>query len=130
MCGTTVISTGREHAPQTPTEALATLPTTNPIRFFWQSGDHNGGAGSTVKGNACRDPATLNTPQNQTWFNALPDNSGAASAVCLLTAQVHLLPHSLTRNRAHAHSHPHSLTPSHTHAARHHTRTHTFTLAQ
>jgi hypothetical protein len=87
MCGSTVISIGREHPPQTPSQALAALPSTNPIRFFWQSGDHNGGAGSTVKGNICKDPETLNTPQNQTWFNALPHNSGAASAVCLLTAQ-------------------------------------------
>jgi len=87
MCGATVIPSGREHAPQTPTEALAALPTTNPIRFFWQSGDHNGGAGSTVHGNVCRDPATLNTPQNSTWFAVGPSNGGAASAVCLLTAQ-------------------------------------------
>ena len=87
MCGTTVINIGREHPPQTPSAALSGLPTTNPIRFFWQSGDHNGGAGSTVKGNICKTPETTSTPQNQTWFQALPTNAGAASAVCLLTAQ-------------------------------------------
>lgn len=42
MCGATVIGTGREHPPQTPAQALAALPTTNPIRFFWQSGDAQG----------------------------------------------------------------------------------------
>ena len=80
MCGSTVISIGREHQPQTPSAALAALPTTNPIRFFWQSGDGNGGAGSTVKGNICHEAVTTSTPQNATWFNALPTNAGAVRA--------------------------------------------------
>ena len=57
MCGATVIGTGPN--PQTPTQALAALPTgVNPLRFFNQHGDANGGAGSTVKGNVCKEPCT------------------------------------------------------------------------
>jgi len=88
MCGATVIASGREHPPQTPAQAMAALPTTNPIRFFNQQGDRNGGAGSTVKGNVCKQPCTTKSPL-QTWFKAGANNSGAASAVCMLTAQVH-----------------------------------------
>ena len=41
MCGATVIASGPH--PQTPTEALAALPTgANPLRFFNQHGDANG----------------------------------------------------------------------------------------
>ena len=85
MCGATVIATGPH--PQTPTEAMAALPTDNPIRFFNQHGDFNGGAGSTVKGNVCKDPATTSNNGFERWFKAGATNSGAASAVCLLTAQ-------------------------------------------
>jgi hypothetical protein len=56
MCGATVIASGPH--PQTPTQALAALPMNNPIRFFNQHGDRNGGAGSTVRGNVCKEPCT------------------------------------------------------------------------
>ena len=86
MCGATVIPSGPH--PQTPTEALAALPTGHSaIRFFNQHGDRNGGAGSTVKGNVCKDPATTSNNGYGVWFKANATNGGAASAVCLLTAQ-------------------------------------------
>eukprot|EP01051_Picozoa_sp_SAG22_P009109 SAG22_NODE_736_length_7533_cov_9.168281_1_plen_398_part_00 len=88
MCGATVIPSGPH--PQTPAEAMAALPTANPIRFFNQHGDANGGAGSTVKGNACHSPATTgNNKMGKAghWFKAGANNSGAASAVCMLTAK-------------------------------------------
>lgn len=86
MCGATVIPSGPH--PQTPMEAMAALPTgPSAIRFFNQHGDHNGGAGSTVKGNVCNDPATTSNNGFTTWFKANATNSGAASAVCLLTAE-------------------------------------------
>ena len=47
MCGATVIPSGP--APETPMQALAALPLQNPIRFYNQHGDMNGGAGSTVR---------------------------------------------------------------------------------
>ena len=84
MCGTTVISGPGK---QTPGQALAALPTTNPIRFYNQQGDMNGGAGSTVKGHLCKQPCTTSNNGFMKWFNAVQNNSGAASAVCLLTAQ-------------------------------------------
>jgi len=82
MCGAT-------SAAMSPTQALAALPTgdDNPIRFFWQSGDSNGGAGSTAgPQNVCTDAVTKATPQLQ-WIAANATNAGAASAVCVLTAQ-------------------------------------------
>ena len=81
LCGATSATT-------TPTQALAALPTgDNPIRFFWQSGDNDGGAGSTAgPQNVCKDAVTKATPQLQ-WINANATNAGAASAVCVLTAQ-------------------------------------------
>ena len=85
MCGATVIATGP--SPQTPTQALAALPTENPLRFYNQQGDRNGGAGSTVKGNVCSDPCTTSNNRYMHWYNASKDNAGSASAVCLLTAQ-------------------------------------------
>jgi sialate O-acetylesterase len=84
MCGTTVISGPGK---QTPTEALAALPTAKPLRFYNQHGDMNGGAGSTVKGNVCKDPCTTSNNGFMKWRKATKDNSGAYSAVCLLTAQ-------------------------------------------
>lgn len=42
--------------------------------------------GSTVKGNICKETCTTQSPL-QTWFKAGPSNAGAASAVCMLTAQ-------------------------------------------
>jgi hypothetical protein len=89
MCGATVIADGPH--PQTPTQALAALPTgSNPLRFFNQHGDANGGAGSTVKGNVCKQPCTTSNngmDAKASWYNASHDNAGSASAVCLLSAQ-------------------------------------------
>ena len=89
MCGATVIASGPH--PQTPVQALAALPTgPNPLRFFNQHGDANGGAGSTVKGNVCKEPCTTSNngmDAKAVWYKAGKDNAGSASAVCLLTAQ-------------------------------------------
>ena len=82
MCGATVIASGPH--PQTPEQALAALPTENPIRFYNQQGDKNGGAGSTVSGNVCRANCTTSNNGYMKWFNASKSNAGAASAVCLL----------------------------------------------
>ena len=95
MCGTTVIATGPH--PQTPAGALAgkythsllkfrdiltdvvrvsvcaALPTgSNPIRFFNQQGDRNGGAGSTVKGNVCKKPWSAKTQAPPTTTSSIP----------------------------------------------------------
>ena len=88
MCGATVIASGPH--PQTPVQALAALPTENPIRFFNQHGDANGGAGSTVRGNVCKAPCTTSNngmDGRAVWYKAAKGNAGSASAVCLLTAQ-------------------------------------------
>ena len=88
MCGATVIASGPH--PQTPVQALAALPTENPIRFFNQHGDANGGAGSTVRGNVCKQPCTTSNngmDGRAVWYKAAKGNAGSASAVCLLTAQ-------------------------------------------
>jgi hypothetical protein len=96
---------GANSPEQTPSDALASLPTINPIRFWFQSGSIGGGAAASekaiqcessqppqgnpwcnVSANVCHLNVTTKTPQLR-WFNATAGNAGSASAVCLLTAQ-------------------------------------------
>jgi hypothetical protein len=68
---------------QSPLEAMNSLP---PIRFFFNHGSGPGGGSPTAH---CSGPGagTYHTP-NRSWFtaNQQPNNTGGASAICMLTA--------------------------------------------